>query len=1205
MAGSTIFPAYIRAEYDENGAFRQFESSARASASRAQQEFETAFNAIRRASEEGTRNAGGLANLNFNAAGQREAAQAAELQALKLRAAAIAAEELQRESNDLTETTRRTVQGFRAAAVEADRYATEQNQLAATLERVEQKTAGAVAGTLRNTTAMAQANQRGTRQSRNAQLQLGQQVQDVVVQAQAGTNALTIFAQQGSQVAFAMSEMKGAVGRVATFMSGPFGAAIFGASILLGGLITKLLQSEDAAKMAEAGADGLSAAQSALGSMFDQTSGRIENQNELLRLNARLMAINLRAEALAERAQARRTLADAGRLTVGENIGGLLFGNTNLVTGQGAGQDARIQNILRGLNSGRMSTDEALRRSEGIDYDAIGLDQTEFQTAIINAVSSRAKEQTAAAIDRSLDSGVLDPSLRRGGRGRSPSSGREGGGGASAASRLSEFGQDAADRIARLNDQFTDTPQLIARANQAMRQLDDLAEKLSDEPPPNYEALLGQIAELRPLIEDSINQPYRDLIDSQKEQHRLGETLLTQGEVAVEVMTERIRLERLGPPLRAEQLAVIEQNIEAERDQNREIEQRNRLIEGQVKQLQGIRDVITDIVANPLDIGSSLSALQAQFNQFSAESLVENLLGQTFRDLEDQLRRRSPLEIANDNVASSMDTTATHIETLGEVARDAANAIAGGGLPGGSKSPGAGDLGKSIEKMASVTKQVGQSLEAAAVPIVVTANVSRRDALGLAGSDNLSPRQLYNQLGAGIGQTLLGPLGKTIGSSLGDALQGAGFGRLAGGLVLGSSGSNAGSGIGGALGGAFAEKFLGKALGSLGQFAGPLGGIVGGIAGGLVGKLFGGTPSASANIGFSSPGVLSVQGLSGSKGLQAQAAGAAGSVIEGLQKIIEQLGGSLDGPINVSVGIRDGNFHVDTEGLGRTKKKQGAIDFGKDEAAAIEFAIRDAIKDGVITGMRQGSLNLLRGGGSLDAQISKALRFQQVFEDLAEAIDPVGYAVFKLNEEFDQLKKIFDEAGASTEEYAQLEQLYGIKREEAIKKAGEALTSTLRDLLDDLTVKNDARSLRTREGLANAELMPLLSNVEAGKKVDYDKFSDAARTALDIAREIYGSQEEYFVLLNRITDATAKALADQENLISIATGQDSPFAGSTGGGTGAGEIVTALDILGDRIVKAINDNGPAGAGSGVAAGGGGGGAKRSGGGNFTLSKSNF
>ena len=46
---------------------------------------------------------------------------------------------------------------------------------------------------------------------------------------------------------------------------------------------------------------------------------------------------------------------------------------------------------------------------------------------------------------------------------------------------------------------------------------------------------------------------------------------------------------------------------------------------------------------------------------------------------------------------------------------------------------------------------------------------------------------------------------------------------------------------------------------------------------------------------------------------------------------------------------------------------------------------------------------------------------------------------------------------------------------------------------------------------------------------------------LDIQRQLSGSQDDYFAKLAEVTNLTAKALQDQENVVSIANAQSTPY----------------------------------------------------------------
>jgi hypothetical protein len=79
-------------------------------------------------------------------------------------------------------------------------------------------------------------------------VQLGYQAQDVTASLASGINPLVILAQQGGQTAAALSTMGGTAGRVAAFFAGPWGAAIIGATLLLGYLWESLSDGEEATK---------------------------------------------------------------------------------------------------------------------------------------------------------------------------------------------------------------------------------------------------------------------------------------------------------------------------------------------------------------------------------------------------------------------------------------------------------------------------------------------------------------------------------------------------------------------------------------------------------------------------------------------------------------------------------------------------------------------------------------------------------------------------------------------------------------------------------------------------------------------------------------------------------------------------------------------------------------------------------------------
>lgn len=301
--------------------------------------------------------------------------------------------------------------------------------------------------------------------------------------------------------------------------------------------------------------------------------------------------------------------------------------------------------------------------------------------------------------------------------------------------------------------------------------------------------------------------------------------------------------------------------------------------------------------------------------------------------------------------------------------------------------------------------------------------------------------RLFNALKSGFGDAFksisdtFAKLRDGLAGSL--AKLGTSFKEIAGGAAIGgiaaqaTGGSAVGGTIGGGIGQALGSKFLGKALGS---FAGPLGSIAGGLLGGLIGGLFTKTKQASATL--SSIGGQAV--VSGIKGNDAQLKGIANNMANGLLKgianIAEQLGGQLGGAVSLSIGQRKKDFVVDPTGQGRTKGA-GVINFGEDQAAAIAYATQLAIQQGIITGLSAGANALIKMGGDLQTQIDKAMQFDKVFEDLKAETNPLFAELGKLADETNKLIDIFREAGASTEEFAALYELFEIKKRKAIFEA--------------------------------------------------------------------------------------------------------------------------------------------------------------------------
>lgn len=349
------------------------------------------------------------------------------------------------------------------------------------------------------------------------------------------------------------------------------------------------------------------------------------------------------------------------------------------------------------------------------------------------------------------------------------------------------------------------------------------------------------------------------------------------------------------------------------------------------------------------------------------------------------------------------------------------------------------------------------------------------------GTVNKDGRDVAKTLGhelQGALQDIFGGPNSTYFKTFSSLIEGAGAGMVIGDAIFGSQtgAEKIGSAIGGALG-----KAAGTAI--AGPIGGAIGSVLGSISGHLYGSLIGGVPSGSATIG----GVNGALGLTGTGGNSsariAASSKSANAIIDSLGALADQFGATIDGSKGaVTVGIRKGNYRVDASGSGTTKVSKGAVDFGDDAEAAAMYAMMDLIKDGVLVGIRKGTQALLSSGTDLQTAISKALKFEGVFADLKAMKDPVAAALDDLTKEFDTLRKIFAEAGATAAEYAQLEELLALKRTEAVEEAKQAKLAELSDqnsleveLLRLLGKEEDALALARLNELAatKAALQPM------------------------------------------------------------------------------------------------------------------------------------
>jgi hypothetical protein len=1258
-----VFPAFIRATFDDSaGGFPAFERAAEQTASRVRQRFDQNFNDIQASLSRALampRNAGG--SLDLGVGEQQAAAKAAEARAIAAREVAQAMRAAAQAEGDYSQRARLALAAAEALEVEERQNAAAARAHADALEQVQaqlNKTASAtdlmVASAGRGTNAFG-AVTNSARSARFATLQVGQQMQDAVIQWQAGTNALVILTQQGSQAAFALSGMGGKVGAVASLLAGPWGTAVLLGTTVLGMFIASLNTTSDAAKAAEQASEDLGKKVGDIGNFFDLTTGKIDKTNAALREYAALTRFQENKEARKQQDKARKegnaALRESLRreaYTLGGNPSGIgsavQFRDPNSDLGRvfRQGRDLRDPKIDEELRLIAQSKSSNAKRAEAIakaratffsqqqeidrrdaEYRSLvsgRLESSLFKktdrsggsgTAALNAQAKLAaadepmeRAQARLALTKAenaelLRNGTISREIYRErvqaaeeevqAVQRVEAQGRSLKKAAREAALLADFGERAAEKIARIGEQFDNAPRDIDQAARATRQLDALIKDLGERKPPGFEQLIADAEKAKGIIPEALGRPFREMLEDQQRQLAVQEMLNGGREdEAAQLQLKHQLMEMMNVSseeelanalalrgIRGEEYLQLMRNAALLRERARLADIERQKQQMYLDALSAVQSSIRETIAGVRTEGfksitNFVNGFGKTYDRLIADYVTEKVFGSTFRALQDKIEGRTPVVEAAERLADNVDDAGASARRFADAIDDAAdriNAAKGrlaandngisAGLPAATGAE--GDGGDIVVN----GRRVNASQAFRSDPTQFMANLVA-DAVGAA------------LRGAGI--NLSAETISDIKGALKDAFEGAAIGQMAGGLVLGSRGDRTGEAIGGIIGKIGGEE-IGKAVGGLlGKFGGPIGSALGGVLGGLVGGMFRSPKYGTAILSSADQAAQ----LSGSSSATSGAVGGlAGEVQSGLKRIADAFGGAL-GSFDLAIGMFEGKYRVRPttsgwDGRGpldyNGKSGNGLIDFGQDQEAAIRFAILNALQDGAIQGIREGTRRLLQSGQDLDSAIQKALSFEQVFRDLREREDPLGAALEGLDRKFENLRKIFADAGASAQELADLERLYGYERADAMKQAGEKMTAALRGLVDDLTIGDSGRSLRDRLAAARAKYDPLAADLRAGKQVDYDAYADASRAVLDIVRQMEGSGTAYFQMLDQITGEASGALAAQQALIDRATGNNdnsAPVVDAVDRQTQA--IVDALaGDVGSRL-EAVNDN---------------------------------
>lgn len=1090
------------------------------------------------------------------------------------------------------------------AAREVERARKDQERAAKAAARAEQQAADVIA--------------RAQARHRTGQMQLGQQAQDFLIQVQGGTPIMTAFSQQASQAQYAIAMMGGEtdkgsskLAKFASIMGGPFGIALGVAIPLVSMLAAELFKNADASEAAEAGANGLAAAQSVLGEIFDSVSGKLKTQNELLIINARLQAISLRAEAAKAEASATKvTDSVADRSTnsdqlYGEFVAANQFGAdprrwSNIVANRN-----QLSLIAEGVKSGRIKRADAVKMTESIDFKGTGFNQSEVVAAFRDGAVAELNRRAADLIDQSLDSGALAKEFRtkgpKGPKGRS---------GAGAAKALANFGESAAEKIARIADSynpaprgldkaFTDLraidgliadlekrkppsfekliaeakgaraavmdglaapldtiqqrlvplPDGIAKAQTAIEELDGVIAVLTDRKPPNWEQLVARAQQLKVVAADTVNGPLNDMLRASREQQAVQLLVLQGREREAEVLSRIQQLTRDNAPLTADQRREVERIVASEERINDLLNKRQDIISIYMSSIGDLRGALEQLFSGGSG-GDFLKNTEQLVKRFRGSMAVEAIFGDSLRALEKRVRGKTPLDREIDALAEQIDGLENETGRSSAALRMFTEAVAAA-TADINRSKASGAVGQGAKSFLGVFGQARDTAKADA-PIVVSG--SRAPSIGatimreqndflrdLARAQYEPLAKLFDEYlggdffrklspvfeGAYAGFFTAGPVGGILGAAkelpglpdklkdtLGKAFGGAQTGSFVAGVgkSLGLKMSTTGSQIGGAVG-----SFLPI----------PGGDIIGSIAGGLLGGLFKKSRSAGAVI----TGVDDVSVGGKDKKNYGAAEGLAGSVTGGLQRIAEALDATV-GSFYTTIGVRDGDYRVNTSGSS-LKTKNGARDFGDDEAGAIAYAIADAIGDGAIKGLSAAMQKALRSSSDIDKAVAEALKVREVEELLGGMGDALKKQFAQFEEQAKERLRIATQYGFDVKK---IEERNAEDRAKLVEQILSSRIGSLQTLLDDLKFGDlfEGTAAERRDKLLT-EIAAAKSDAEKGVDGAADKLADLTRQLVETSRDAYGTAGgEYAADRSNATSTAEKIIAAENERIRAA-----------------------------------------------------------------------
>lgn len=982
-------------------------------------------------------------------------------------------------------------------------------------------------------------------------------------------------------------------------------------------------------------ADRMAARESNLGRFIDSNTGKIIEQNKALIANERLKARDDAAAALKGFSERRDRLraygAESGIL--GQGLAGANLSVTDrasireFATGGARGVPTITSSELTKrlmANRGRdAARDAAVDRVLGYLGDTV--------TTARDYGSAKAYERLLMGEGRKgdiqrangqwIDPTGADVAGGAAGGGKGDGAGkakkdREGLGqaAAEAAKRERELQQalDATDKRADVLARYDDAPKALDRAAKDARELKQLVGQtmnglveISDKNPLGagiYTAAMAAADKAR--IDYGVQKPFRDLLRDQERALEIGELRADGYEDEANALERALQLQDDIGKITADQYLQILANEQAQLRINDALESRGRITSLILGQAQEARDIVESVLLGDTSIVGGIKQAMNNIARIQVRKFTEQLFAGADAKLREMIRGEQGVERATSllekNAMRGGTAVGDHATAVEEAtARIKAASSAGGaeklvGAPTAGASSSSAVLAKTVNSatakgsaagitaaIKSISKGAGsfsflgsssandnESYDPNA-EIIVTATKAIRQSQKTQ-SSLPSGAEVYNQIGSAVGGKLDKVLGtkfmKGIGGQLGTALQGAGTGMMASSFAkaLGIKQSQTGAAIGGAIGNSI-----------LPGIGGPIGGLIGGTIGGAFKKTKQGGVTITA-----SDGVFGTNVFGNSAASKKAATGAAGSVTDQLNQIMDALGATFTSGGGVTIGQRHGDWRVNTGGSS-LKIKKGAKEFDDDAEGAIAYAVQEMLKRGVISGISAASVNILKSGQDMQKAIEKASIIESIPKRLMQLQDPTRYAITELNREFSEMIAILKEGGATAAQFADAQKLYELERARAIEQTTSAIQAYIDEMIGG---QSSPLNKQTVYGNASSKFGTTLADFKAGK-ADENELLTAAKNFQDASRALFGSGAGFFGDFDAIKAALTGAKG------SVGTGADlpgSPFATDTAvqnainslNGTTAQQTSVLNGTL-QQILSALtaNDNGGSGGGS--------------------------